>query len=143
MKSRVRLTESDLHRIVKESVNRIVEESNGNNTIDSESYSQKGAFFDDEFNKGDDYIVKYYNALDKAYHSISYIESLLGKTIPKDKIQYVNRQFPYANRQPEQSRFGKYSHISHLMYTAGAAVRRAREEIAGALREMEKYHYIK
>ena len=63
MNKRIRLTESDLHRIVKESVNRVLKEtSNIANTTDGEKYemycpecgapiSYENSYYDNEYNE--------------------------------------------------------------------------------------------
>lgn len=149
MKSRVRLTESELHRIVKESVNRIVKESNGNNTkgaffdddeynddeyndnnaIDRESHPKKGAFFDE-----DEHIEKDYNALAKAYSFICKLESFLRKTVNIERMQYVETE--------PKTRIGEYRHIKQLIYKSSEAVMNAKRAIAIALRAMKEYGFI-
>ncbi len=125
MKKRIRLTESDLHRIVKESVNRVLKETNGNDTIDREWYSKRGAILDDD----EEYIARYYDIFDKAYHSIYKLENFLNKSVNVNDFEYLSYQV----------RNSKGSAIQNAIIEAINAVHNAESKLHNAFYTMKEY----
>ena len=115
MKQTIKLKESDLKRMIAESIRGTLKESNGNDTIDREWYSQKGAILDDE----EEYIARYYNIFEKAYDSARKLYNFLNNTVNVHDIEYLRYQV----------RNSKDSDIQNAIYEALKAVNNAESKL--------------
>ena len=115
MKQTIKLRESELRRMIAESIRGTLKESNGNDTIDREWYSQKGAILDDE----EEYIARYYNIFEKAYDSARKLYNFLNNTVNVHDIEYLRYQV----------RNSKDSDIQNAIYEALKAVNNAESKL--------------
>jgi len=80
MKNRIRITESDLHKIVKESVNRILTEQNGT------------------YETTDDYYESFYKNVLEANASLYRALSFCGDDMKSDiLVKNIRKAFKYTN----------------------------------------------
>ena len=115
MKQTIKLRESELRRMIAESIRGTLKESNGNDTIDREWYSQKGAILDDE----EEYIARYYNIFEKAYDSARKLYIFLNNTVNVHDIEYLRYQV----------RNSKDSDIQNAIYEALKAANNAESKL--------------
>ena len=122
---RYRLTENKLRGMIHEALKGMLKETNGNDTIDREWYSQKGAILDDE----EEYIARYCDIFEKAYDSARKLDNFLNKTVNVYDFEYLRYQV----------RNNKGSDIQNAIYEALDAANNAESKLHNALYMMKEY----
>lgn len=116
MKKKIRLTESDLHRIIKESVKRIISENGLNKPIDGNldipSYEDPNELFSDcdipnrteKFNK----IMRGYSKMPKGYDRNINPDSVAADRISMMNKSYESEAFPYLKDAENDASWNAY-----------------------------------